>query len=138
MKTMEAQPGTEIKGWADITEADLLSQLIWSGLSEADGEWHYMNFTSDMSIWESSHDASTITILYKDDHLVQLLVTPGIAYDYLLPSYKNFSLLRLLNRLFKRLFKYGHHGYSFLRQRHTRPSPFYPCSGQTSEACSRS
>jgi len=92
MTTIEIKPTIDIKVWADFAGADMLSQLIWDGLSEADGAWHYMNFTADMSIWESTQDASTITMIYKNDHLTQLLVTPGIAYDYLLPLMQKFQL----------------------------------------------
>jgi|GEM_PF-1433695 len=88
--TLEIKPSTS---WADFAEADELSQLIWDGLSEADGAWHYMNFTTDTSIWESTLDGSTVTMLYQDDHLQELLVTPGIAYDYLLAFIQRFRLL---------------------------------------------
>lgn len=95
MTTIEIKPPINIQGWADFAGADTLSQLIWDGLSEAGRAWHYMNFTSDMSIWESTKDASTITMIYKDEHLAQLMVTPGIAYDYLLPLIKKFQLTAL-------------------------------------------
>ncbi|MFZ6871875.1 hypothetical protein ACO0LF_07420 [Undibacterium sp. Di27W] len=91
---MEIKPrnGDTPISWADFNEADRLSQLIWDGLSETDGAWHYMNFSKDMSIWESSLDGSSITMIYQDEHLTQLLVTPGIAYDYLLPLIQKFQL----------------------------------------------
>ena len=88
--SMQIKPST---GWADFAEADELSQQIWDGLSEADGAWHYMNFTTDMSIWESTHDSSAITMFYQNGHLQELLVTPGLAYDYLLPVIQRFRLL---------------------------------------------
>lgn len=94
--TLEIKPEMEIrpdKGWADFAEADELSQLIWDGLSEADGAWHYMNFTTDTSIWEATHDGSAITMFYQDNRLQELLVTPGLAYDYLLPFIQRFRLL---------------------------------------------
>lgn len=92
--SMEIRPknGDQTIGWADFAKADELSQLIWDGLSEADGAWHYMNFTSDMSIWESVHDGSAITMLYLGERLQELLVTPGLAYDYLLPLIQGFKL----------------------------------------------
>ncbi|MFZ6710269.1 hypothetical protein [Undibacterium sp. TC9W] len=92
MTTIEIKLTIDIKGWADFAEADMLSQLIWDGLSEADGAWHCMNFTSDMSIWESTQDSSTITLIYKNDHLTQLLVTPGIAYGSLSPLIQKFQI----------------------------------------------
>ncbi|PXX45281.1 hypothetical protein [Undibacterium pigrum] len=92
MTTLEIKPPINIQGWADFAGADTLSQLIWDGLSEAGGTWHYMNFTAAMSIWESILDGSSITIYYQDERLTQLLVTPGIAYDYLLPLIQKFQL----------------------------------------------
>ncbi|MES2040131.1 MAG: hypothetical protein V4495_20130 [Pseudomonadota bacterium] len=93
--SMQIKPknGDQTIDWADFAEADELSQLIWDGLSEADGAWHYMNFTADMSIWESTQDGSSITMFYHDDRLQELLVTPGQAYDYLLPFIQRFKLL---------------------------------------------
>ncbi|MFZ6638576.1 hypothetical protein ACO0LL_02495 [Undibacterium sp. TC4M20W] len=94
MTTIEIRPrnGDETIDWADFAGADMLSQLIWDGLSEAGGAWHYMNFTSDMSIWESTQDSSTITMIYKNDCLEQLLVTRGLAYDHLFPLIQKFQL----------------------------------------------
>ncbi|MFZ6777027.1 hypothetical protein ACO0LD_09335 [Undibacterium sp. Ji83W] len=93
--SIEIKPknGDQTISWADFAEADELSQLIWDGLSEADGAWHYMNFTSDMSIWESRHDGSAITMYYQGERLTELLVTPGLAYDYLLPLVLRFKLI---------------------------------------------
>ena len=88
--TLEIKPSTS---WADFAEADELSQLIWDGLSEAEGEWHYMNFTTDTSIWESTRDGSSIIMFYQDDRLQELLATPGLAYDYLIPFIQRFRLL---------------------------------------------
>ncbi|MFZ6746400.1 hypothetical protein ACO0LC_24475 [Undibacterium sp. JH2W] len=51
-----------------------------------------MNFTSEISIWESSQDGSAITMLYRGEHLQELLVTPGLAYDYLLPLIQRYQL----------------------------------------------
>jgi hypothetical protein len=97
MTPLEIKPqnGDQTIDWADFVGGDELTRLIWDGLSEADGTWHYMNFTSDMSIWESRHDGSAITMYYQDERLRELRVTPGLAYDYLLPYMLRYKLIVL-------------------------------------------
>ena len=37
-------------GWAGFTQHAALLDAIWAGLSEVDGDWHYMNPTRERSI----------------------------------------------------------------------------------------
>ncbi len=52
-----------------------------------------MNPTSGLSIWEATDDGSNIIMCYQGEDLQELLATPGLAYDYLLPLVQRFGLL---------------------------------------------
>ena len=39
---------------------------IWAGLSEANGNWHCMNPTRELSIWEA-RDGSALLMAFADD-----------------------------------------------------------------------
>jgi hypothetical protein len=95
-ETFEMVP---MDGWKEFRSADLLSEIIWSGLSEADGKWKYINLTSGSSVWESQTDGSFISMFYLDrgnGPLIELIVSVGVASTYIAPIAKSFGLLAKL------------------------------------------
>jgi hypothetical protein len=66
-------------GWAAFTESEALTEMLWTRLPKDD--WHYMNFTSNSSVWESRRDASTVGVCYEGERLVEFVVETGAASD---------------------------------------------------------
>jgi hypothetical protein len=88
---------TPKEGWSGFALSKALSDAIWSGLSEAEGQWHYMNLTANSSIWESCRDGSAISMWYaarEGERLEELQVSRGQAFDYLLPIADRFGLVQ--------------------------------------------
>lgn len=86
-------------GWEHFHQHDLLSEAIQDGLSEANGEWHYMNPTAIFSVWESCKDGSAITMSWVDakgTQFVELAVHCGRAEKYLEPIIARFDLVLVL------------------------------------------
>ena len=84
-----------VEGWARFTQHAALLDAIWAGLSEASGDWHYMNPMQGLSIWEA-RDGSALLMAFADDEastLCELSVQAGAACDYLLPIAWQFGLL---------------------------------------------
>lgn len=83
-------------GWDDFPEREALSERIWDGLSEAEGQWKYINAVSGLSIWESQADGSHIVMAYRDGHgsLVELIVSEGVAASHVAPIAQAFGLVR--------------------------------------------
>lgn len=80
-------------GWDGFGAHQALSDAIWSGLSEADGAWHYLNPAGELSIWEYSADGSAIVIDYRGDRIVALQTRRGGAERYLLAIAAAFGLI---------------------------------------------
>ena len=60
---------------------------IWACLSEANGDWHCMNPTRELSIWEA-RDGSALLMAFAGDEastLCELSVQAGAASDHLQP-----------------------------------------------------
>ena len=84
-------------GWAGFTQHAALLDAIWAGLSEVDGDWHYMNPTRELSIWEA-RDGSALLMAFADDEastLCELSVQAGAACDYLQPIARQFGLVQV-------------------------------------------
>ena len=81
-------------GWSSFDQHEELSDAIWSGLTEKDGEWNYMNFQTGSSIWESCRDGSAILMWYEPQsiRLTELKVSPGVASVYMAPIIQSFGL----------------------------------------------
>ena len=82
-------------GWARFRQHAALLDAIWAGLSEVDGDWHYMNPTRELSIWEA-RDGSALLMAFADDEastLCELSVQAGAACDYLRPIAQQFGLV---------------------------------------------
>lgn len=80
-------------GWAGFDAHRALSDAIWSGLSEADGVWQYMNFSQDHSIWEHRADGSEIVIQYRGERIDSLHSSAGEAQGYLRAALVPFGLI---------------------------------------------
>ena len=83
-------------GWARFTQHAALLDAIWAGLSE-DGDWHYMNPTRELSIWEA-RDGSALLMAFADveaSTLCELSVQAGAACDYLRPIARQFGLVQV-------------------------------------------
>jgi hypothetical protein len=82
-------------GWVCFTESDTLTEALWAELPRVD--WHYMNFTSDSSIWSSRQDASAVVLHYEKGRLVELVVQLGVASDILQSVITRFRLVPVLS-----------------------------------------
>lgn len=88
MTPHDAQPAawtawTPAQGWVRFDAHRALSEAIWAGLSEAGGEWHYINLVQDHSLWECRADGSAIAIQYQGERIDTLHTQPGAAEAYL-------------------------------------------------------
>ncbi|MBW8809772.1 MAG: hypothetical protein JF591_13250 [Lysobacter sp.] len=73
---------TPAKPWAEFDAHRALSDAIWDSVSEP--EWHYLNPAGGLSIWEAREDGSAIVIEYRDDRIVALQTSGGIAQRHFL------------------------------------------------------
>lgn len=89
----QARHWTPPRGWDDFDAHPALSEAIWSGVSEADGVWHYLNPTSEFSIWEYCADGSAIEAEYRGERIVALRTAGGGAERYLLEVAAAFGLI---------------------------------------------
>lgn len=88
------------EGWASFARAGELSDALWEGASECEGEWHYINLFAGNSVWESSSDGSAIWLCYADgtdgkpgsDSLIELRINAGAAAAYAAPILRKFGL----------------------------------------------
>lgn len=83
-------------GWRAFERHQELLRAIWEGLSESEGQWHYMNLCAESSIWESCKDGSSIEMWHEstgEQKLVELKVSSGMASAYMEPIVKTFQLV---------------------------------------------
>ncbi|MGO1073718.1 hypothetical protein [Lysobacter sp. CA199] len=81
-------------GWADFVANQSLSNAIWDGVSELDGDWHYLNPGGGLSVWEWCADGSWIVIEYREDRIVALETDrDSEAERYFLPVAAVFELI---------------------------------------------
>lgn len=66
------------QGWNAFTAHAALSEALWADLSGGGG-WHYLNPTSDLSVWECQADGSAVLIAYRGLHIVDLQASGGQA-----------------------------------------------------------
>ena len=59
-------------GWLGYAEEAALWNALCEGLSEAGGQWHCMNFSQDLTVWECCADGSAILIGYRGDRIAEL------------------------------------------------------------------
>ncbi|QWP74941.1 hypothetical protein J5226_14905 [Lysobacter sp. K5869] len=71
------------QGWDAFAAHAALSDALWDGLSEGEGGWHYLNPTSELSIWECEADGSALLIEYRDERIVRLQCDGGRARAHL-------------------------------------------------------
>jgi hypothetical protein len=64
-------------GWHEFTGSSALTEALWEHLDLL--SWHYMNFTSDTSIWESKEDGSVLFVAYDQLMVVELSAEKGNA-----------------------------------------------------------
>jgi len=84
-------------GWEAFDRNQELVAAIWQGLTEKDGQWHYMNVTAQSSVWESCQDGSAIAMWHEPgaaQRLVELKVSAGVASDYIAPVASAFRLVQ--------------------------------------------
>lgn len=83
-------------GWRSFERSEALLDAVWSGLSEDGGKWHCMNLAAGSSIWESCEDGSALSMWYDvadGGRLLELKVSQGVAWAYLLPIALTFGLM---------------------------------------------
>jgi hypothetical protein len=83
-------------GWHRFDQHELLLNAIRDGLSQARADWNCMNVISNFFVWESRKDGSEIAFTCADTEgarLIELLVEPGCAEDYLAPIAARFGLV---------------------------------------------
>ncbi len=62
-----------------FTQSQALTDLLWDQLTTEN--WHYTNFTSQSSCWESRQDGSMVYLHYSASRVAELSVTPGAAAE---------------------------------------------------------
>lgn len=67
------------RGWDAFAAHAALSDALWAGLGEGEGGWHYLNPTSELSIWECAADGSALLIQYRGERIVRLQCDGGLA-----------------------------------------------------------
>lgn len=77
-------------GWAAFAEIGALTEALWTGLPALD--WHYLNFVSGSSIWESRKDASVVAAFFEGEKMVSLGVEQGAAMQAMVPIVSRFHL----------------------------------------------
>jgi hypothetical protein len=80
-----------IGGWASFTESEALTKALWAEFPRVD--WHYLNFVTGSSIWESRQDASAVVVHYEREDLVEFVVQLGKASDAVGPIIARFKLV---------------------------------------------
>lgn len=72
-------------GWSGYADEAAFWNALHEGLSEADGQWHCMNFSHQLTVWEYCADGSAILIGYSGDRIAELQTQgSGGALRYLL------------------------------------------------------
>jgi hypothetical protein len=80
-------------GWNSFKKSEELVAAIWQGLTEENGQWHYINVTNQSSIWESCIDGSAISMWHDaDGKLIELHISFGAALIYMMPILEDFQL----------------------------------------------
>ncbi len=77
-------------GWHTFSESAALTEALWERLDLSG--WHYMNFTSDSSIWESKKDGSVLIVTYLQSKIVELLAETGQSEQTFDPIAVEFGL----------------------------------------------
>ena len=77
-------------GWHTFSESAALTEALWEHLDQS--SWHYMNFTSDSSIWESKVDGSALIVIYEQSKIVEVLAESGQSEQSLDPIAVEFGL----------------------------------------------
>jgi hypothetical protein len=66
------------EGWKESGKSEKVLDALWSALPR--DEWHYYNFTSDTSIWESRVESDSHVYVEYDSNLIyRLRVYPSTA-----------------------------------------------------------
>ncbi|SDY23698.1 hypothetical protein SAMN04487939_101399 [Lysobacter sp. yr284] len=80
-------------GWAGYADQAALWSALCEDLSEAGGQWHCMNFSQHLTVWECCADGSAILIGYCGDRLAELQTSgSGGALRHLLAIAASFGL----------------------------------------------
>lgn len=60
-------------GWPAFDSSHEVTDFLWDRCRD----WHYLNLTSNTSMWESSASAGYVYVEYEEDRVVELLVKIG-------------------------------------------------------------
>ena len=81
-------------GWDSFADSKALSAALWDTLNSAN--WHYTNFTSESSLWESRADASFVSVEYKGELVTLVAAQTGAAFQAVSSLAEVFSLCRVV------------------------------------------
>lgn len=79
-----------IGGWYAFSNSIALTEALLKHLDRSN--WHYLNFTSDTSIWESREDASFLYVAYLQSKIVEAVAEKGHAEQTFDPIAIEFGL----------------------------------------------
>lgn len=80
-----------VGGWVSFTESEAMTEALWAKFPSVD--WHYLNFVTGSSIWQSKRDASAVVVHYERECLVEFVVQVGIASEAVGPILARFQLV---------------------------------------------
>jgi hypothetical protein len=81
-----------IAGWQTFSKSVALTEALWQHLDPSN--WHYQNFTSDTSIWESKEDGSVLYVAYLHSAIVDVYAEEGDAEQTFDPIALEFGLYK--------------------------------------------